>query len=67
MHRLPGIPDHSKAQGLNGSGGLQSRHPSLKNSSPAHTNQGAHHARAPKMLVRWQRILSALFKAGSNG
>jgi hypothetical protein len=64
LHKMPGMPPHSEADGLNQNlhahnhGG---HHPGLAGHHPSLPNPGGHHARPPRVLVAWQNWIGGLF------
>lgn len=57
-HRVPGVPEHSKAERLNSRGGLPNR--PLEN-KPLQGDRSNHPNRKPRVLVNWQQKIARFF------
>ena len=75
MHKLPGMPSHSKAERLNRNLGARclsahghypGSHPVLDGPHPVLQNRNAHNARPPRVLVAWQEWIGRLFAGKRN-
>jgi hypothetical protein len=70
MHRLPGMPDHTRAGELNARQDQRPlRNRPLRNrplgNLPAH-NPGGRHGRPPRLLAGWQAWIGQRFRSGQR-
>jgi hypothetical protein len=68
LHRLPGMPPHADAARLNQNQAArrQPRRPARTGHHPSRPTPGAHHARPPRVLARWQEWIGGLFTSRGN-